>query len=62
MGPLIRILARVFAGFLIGRGFTTTEASEAVFSDPAFDMAVGFLMWAATEGFYVLARRWGWRT
>lgn len=62
MGPLIRILARVLAGFMIGRGYTTTEATDAIFNDPAFDMATGFLIWGATEGFYWAAKRWGWRT
>lgn len=62
MGPLVRILARVAAGFLIGRGYMTDTAAETIFSDPAFDMAVGFLIWAGTEGFYWAAKRWGWRT
>lgn len=62
MAPLIRILARVLAGFLIGAGYMTQGAAESVFSDPAFDMALGALIWGATEAFYWLAKRYGWRT
>lgn len=62
MGPLIRIFARVIAGVFIGQGLLTDSAAEAIFSDPAFDLAVGAVLWGATEGFYWAAKRWGWRT
>jgi hypothetical protein len=62
MAPLIRILARILAGFLIGAGYMTQGAAESVFSDPAFDMAIGAVIIAATEGWYWLARKFGWRT
>lgn len=62
MAPIIRILARVVAGFLIGAGWFTESAAESIFSDPAFDMAIGSALWAGTEAFYWLAKRYGWRT
>lgn len=62
MGPIIRIVARVLAGFLIGAGYMTDSTADAIFADPAFDMAVGTILWAVTEGFYWLAKRWGWST
>lgn len=62
MGPIIRILARVVAGFLIGAGWFTSDAADSIFNDPAFDAAVGAILWAATEGFYYIAKRFGWAT
>lgn len=62
MAPIIRILARVLAGFLIGAGWFTESAAESIFSDPAFDMAVGAMLWGVTEGFYLFAKKLGWRT
>jgi len=62
MAPIIRILCRVLAGFLIGAGYMTESSADAIFSDPAFDMAIGVILWAVTEGFYWMARRFGWRT
>ena len=65
MGPLVRILARVAAGFLIGRGWVSLDAVDQVFNDPAsdaaFDVIAGGVVWVGTEGFYVLARRLGWQ-
>jgi len=58
----IRILARVVAGFLIGAGWFTESSAEAIFSDPAFDLAIGALLWSVTEVYYWLAKRWGWPT
>ena len=62
MAPVIRILARVLAGFLIGAGFFTEDAADAVFNDPAFDAAIGAVLWAVTEVYYLLAKRLGWST
>lgn len=62
MAPLIRILARIGAGFLIGAGYMTQGTADSVFSDPAFDMAIGAVIIAATEGWYWLAKRFGWAT
>lgn len=62
MAPIIRILCRVIAGFLIGAGYFTEDAAESVFSDPAFDMAIGAVLWAVTEAYYFAARKFGWAT
>lgn len=62
MAPILRILARVLAGALIGAGYISHGTAESIFADPAFDMALGTLIWAGTEAFYWMARRFGWRT
>lgn len=61
MAPVIRILLRVFAGFLIGSGYFTETATDAIFNDPAFDAAIGAVLWGATEVAYVMAKRLGWK-
>lgn len=60
IGPLSRILARVAAGVLIGAGWV----SEGDIAGLDADMAevIGLSLWAATEVFYALAKRLGWRT
>lgn len=60
MAPIIRILARVLAGFLIGAGYMSDSTVSAIFSDPAFDMAIGAVLWGATEAFYWMALKFGW--
>lgn len=62
MAPIVRILARVLAGFLIGAGWFTEDAAESIFNDPAFDMAVGAVLWGVTELYYYAAKRFGWKT
>ena len=60
MGPIIRILLRVFAGVLIGWGFPEDPANM-LWNDPAIVSALsGALLWAATEVWYRLAKRYGW--
>src|SRR5690606_32826082 len=58
MGPIIRITARVLAGFLIGAGYMSESTVSAIFSDPAMDMAIGAVLWGVTETFYWLAKRY----
>lgn len=62
MAPIVRILARVLAGFLIGAGWFTEDAAESIFADPAFDMAIGAALWGVTELYYYAAKRFGWKT
>lgn len=61
---VIRILLRVAAGVLMGRGWLSAEDGAALSSDPELisilEGAVGALMWAATEYWYSLARKFGW--
>lgn len=64
MGPLVRILARVMAGFLIGRGWVSLDQVDQIFNDPAsdaaFEIIAGGAVWAVTEVFYAMAHRFGW--
>lgn len=66
MGPLLRIVARVAAGILIGRGWVSLDTVDQVFNDPAsdaaFEIIAGGIVWVGTEGFYLLAKRLGGRT
>lgn len=60
MTPIIRIILRIAAGVLIGRGMPA-EIGE-VFTSPDMELAVGAAVLAVSEGWYVLAKRFGWRT
>ena len=62
IAPIIRILARVLAGFLIGAGYFTEDAADSIFNDPAFDAAIGAAIWGVTEVYYLIAKRMGWST
>ena len=65
-GPIIRILLRIVAGILIGRGWLTAEDGAALSSDPDLIMliegAIGAAIWAGTEVYYYLAKRFRWAT
>ena len=66
MGPLVRIIARVGAGVMIGHGWVSLDQVDQVFSDPAsdaaFDIIAGGAVWAGTEFYYAAAKWFGWRT
>lgn len=65
-GPISRILLRVGVGFLIGKAVFTPEDGNALVSDPEIaalveaGLAAG--VWAATEYYYKLAKKFGWAT
>ena len=63
VGVWARILLRVAAGFLIAKGMP--EIAEYA-DDPDFHVGaealLGGAVWAATEGWYYLAKRMGWAT
>lgn len=65
-GPIIRILLRVLSGFLIAKGWFAPETIGWIADDPdvimVVNMAVGGVVWAATEAYYWMARKFGWRT
>lgn len=65
-GPIARILLRVLAGILIGKGWFGAEEANSLIADPEFaaiaEMAVGGAIWAATEAYYALAKKLGWQT
>ena len=52
--PIARNLLRVIAG-----GLYMSDAEIALVTDPAM---VALILWALVEGWYLLARRFGWRT
>ena len=58
-----RIALRIIAGFLAGKGFT--EATELA-NDAEFvglvEMGLSGLLLAVSEGWYYLAKRFGWKT
>ncbi len=66
MGPLIRIISRYGIGWLVGAGIISTDLGSLISADPdvqlAVEIAVGGIASAAVEGWYWLARRFGWRT
>jgi len=66
LGPVTRIILRVIAGILIGRGWLSPEDGALLSSDPDLALliegAVGAVILSATEYFYYLAKRWGWAT
>lgn len=61
MGPLVRIILRYGVGAVIGY-----EISSQLASDPdviaVATVAATALVGLVTEGFYYLAKRWGWKT
>jgi hypothetical protein len=65
-GVAIRIILRYFAGFLVAKGLLSPEDGSTFAVDPDIaqfmEMGVGIAVGAITEGYYYLARRWGWTT
>lgn len=61
MGPFVRIILRYGVGGLIG-----FEIGNQLASDPdvlaVTTVAATALVGAITEGFYIIAKRYGWRT
>lgn len=60
VGPVSRIFARILAGFLIGRGYTSEEVVSSYLPD--IEMVLGFALWAMTELLYAQAKKRGWAT
>lgn len=63
-GVIIRILLRYAAATLVARGLLTPDDGSVFAADPDLAMMIetglGFAMGAAAEGWYYLARRFGW--
>lgn len=67
-GPIARILLRVFAGILMG--YMSSDVLDNLMASPdvetlmiaLVDASMGAAIWAATEVYYFLAKRYGWRT
>lgn len=56
MTPFIRIGLRIFGGFMIGQGWADEEIAAMLWADP---QVVGIVALAISEGWYLLAKRFG---
>jgi len=65
MSVFVRILLRVIAGILIGKGLPP-DAVEMVTSDTdvmvGVEVILGAVVWGGTEIFYFMAKKFGWKT
>lgn len=65
MAPFIRIFLRYLAGILVGYGWLSQEDANAVAFDPdlagALEIGLGLLIGFASEAWYYIARKFGWR-
>ncbi|MBW3099274.1 hypothetical protein [Pseudohoeflea coraliihabitans] len=65
-GVFARIILRVVAGFLIAKGWFAPKEIEWITTDPdvltIVNIGVGAAIWAATEFYYCLAKRFRWAT
>ena len=65
-GPIARIVLRYGIGFLVGAGWIGSELGSQISNDPDVIAIVNFVGFAigalAVEGYYWLAKRWGWAT
>lgn len=63
MAPFVRIGLRWLGGMLVAKGWLGT-GDQSLFADPdmvqAACWALAALCAIVSEGWYVLARRWGW--
>ena len=61
--PVARIILRVVAGIMIGYGLSDHWTYDLT-NDPAslvtLEAVIGGLLWAATEFYYALARKFNW--
>ncbi len=59
--PVIaRIVLRYGSGALVAYGVIPRETGAELAMDPEMAMILGAVLGLAAEGFYFLARRWGW--
>lgn len=66
MAVFIRILLRYGAGALVTYGLMTAEAGDSLATDPdvamALEVVAGLVASAIAEGWFWLAKRYGWKT
>lgn len=60
MGPIVRIIARWLSSALVTYGFVHPNYAAGLDNDVA--VAVGVAVGVATEAYYIIAKRMGWRT
>lgn len=65
-GVLARILLRYIAAALVAKGFLSDDLGASISGDTdmlsAVSLGLGAVIGAATEGWYWLAKRFGWST
>lgn len=63
-GVAARIFLRYLAGYLVARGVVSTDIGATLAGDAdlasAAELLIGLGIGAVSEGWYVLARRFGW--
>ena len=64
--PIIRIVLRYLAGFLVARGFLTSDDGSVLASDAdlvaLIETGIGFVIFAGTEAWYWVSKKFGWKT
>ncbi len=60
IGPISRILLRYLAGFLVLKAVLPEDVGNMISTDPDLVAVVGALIAGGVEGFYMLARKYGW--
>lgn len=62
--PTVRILLRYLIGLLVAKGFFAPELGNVFLADPEviaeLQILLGLALGAAVEGWYAMARRFGW--
>lgn len=65
-GVIVRILLRYLAAAMVARGLISVDIGDTLSGDAdiaaALELVVGLAVAAVTEGWYFLARRFGWST
>jgi len=66
MTAWVRIGLRYLAAYLVAKGLLPNDVADLLSSDPdlaiGVEALIGLLLGGLVEGWYVLARRLGWRT
>ena len=61
--PIARIILRVISGIMIGYGLSDHWVHD-ILNDPvdlvSLEIIVGSILWALTEFYYILARKFNW--
>lgn len=64
--PITRIVLRYLAMYVALRGFLPEDVAKAISEDPQFielvNMGIGLAIAAINEGWYALAKKYGWNT
>lgn len=57
---IVRIALRYAAGALIAKGLLDQNTGDTIMNDPDIQLALGASIGFASEGWYYVARRFGW--